>query len=117
MEERVVAAGAAKESNMIYVIATVELVPGQREVFLSEFRRLVPQVRAEQGCLEYQPTLDLRADIPVQPPTRENVLTVIEKWESLAALKQHLSAPHMQEYRARVKDMVAKVELRVLQPA
>jgi quinol monooxygenase YgiN len=38
---------------MIHVIATIELVEGQRAAFLKEFQALVPQVRAEVGCLEY----------------------------------------------------------------
>jgi quinol monooxygenase YgiN len=102
---------------MIHVIATIELAPGRREAFLSEFRRLVPQVRAESGCLEYGATIDVQTGIAAQPPVREDVVTVVEKWETLEALQQHLVAPHMQEYRAKVKDMVRKIELRVLQPA
>jgi quinol monooxygenase YgiN len=37
---------------MIHVIATIGLQKGQREAFLQEFRRVVPLVRAEAGCLE-----------------------------------------------------------------
>ena len=44
---------------MIHVIATIELRPGCRESFLEEFRRVVPDVRAEQGCLSYGPTIDM----------------------------------------------------------
>jgi quinol monooxygenase YgiN len=48
---------------------------------------------------------------------REGVVTVIERWEGLDALRAHLAAPHMQEYRARVKDYVVRTQLQVLQPA
>ena len=41
---------------------------------------------------------------------------VHEKWESLQALQAHLQAPHMREYRERVKDFVASVTLQVLEP-
>jgi quinol monooxygenase YgiN len=102
---------------MIHVIATIELAPNKREAFLAEFRKLVPLVRAEAGCIEYGPTTDAVTDIAAQVPPRENVVTVVEKWESLAALKAHLAAPHMAEYRGRVKDLVAGVKLHVLQPA
>ena len=102
---------------MIHVIATVELIPGKREPFLAEIRRLVPQVRAEKGCLEYGPAVDVATNIPVQLPVRENVVTVVEKWEDLEALERHLVAPHMKEYRGRVKEFVAKTELRILAPA
>jgi quinol monooxygenase YgiN len=102
---------------MIHVIATIEVAPGKRDAFLAEFRRLVPLVRAEAGCLEYGPTVDAVTDIPAQVPPRDHVVTIIEKWESLAALKAHLSAPHMADYRNRVKDLVVSVKLHVLQPA
>ena len=42
---------------------------------------------------------------------------VIEKWESVEALKKHLEAPHMVRYRRTVKDMVTGVSIRVLEPA
>lgn len=102
---------------MIHVIATIEVVPGMREAFLAEFRRIVPPVRAEAGCIEYGPTIDLPTPFPAQVPLRENTVTIVEKWESLAALQAHMSAPHMLEYRGRVKEMVTAVKLQVLQPA
>lgn len=101
---------------MIHVIATVEVVPGQREAFLAEFRRVVPLVLAESGCLEYGPTLDVPTEIPVQIAPRAEVVTILEKWESLDALRAHLASPHMQEYRVKVKTLVARVQLQVLQP-
>jgi quinol monooxygenase YgiN len=101
---------------VIYVIATVEVAQGKRDAFLEEFRKVVPLVRAEAGCLEYAPALDLPTDIPAQAPARENVVTVVEKWESLEALRAHLRAPHMTEYRARVKELVVGARLHILQP-
>ncbi|SRR5216683_3719033 len=101
---------------MIHVIATIELVEGKRELFLAEFRRNVPLVRAENGCLEYGPTIDLPTGIAAQVPVRDNVVTIVEKWESLDALREHLVALHMREYRVRVKDFVAGVVLQMLQP-
>jgi quinol monooxygenase YgiN len=101
---------------VIHVIATIEVAQGKREAFLTEFRKVVPLVRAEAGCLEYAPALDLPTDIPAQAPARENVVTVVEKWESLEALRAHLQASHMGEYRARVKALVVGARLHILQP-
>ena len=101
---------------MIHVIATIDLREGKRQAFLHEFHRLVPLVRAEAGCVEYGPTVDAATDISGQPP-RANVVVVVEKWEGLDALRMHLQAPHMQEYRTRVKDLVTGVQIQVLQPA
>ena len=102
---------------MIHVIATVELAPGTREKFLSEFRKIIPEVRAEAGCIEYGPAVDAKTDIPIQFKLGADKVVVIEKWESVAALEAHGVAPHMQAYRAKVKGFVKSMELRVLSPA
>ena len=106
-----------KPRIMIHVIATIELVAGQRDAFLNEFRALVPKVRAESGCLEYGPTIDVASGVPAQPTPRADVVTVVEKWTNLPALRAHLDAAHMQEYRLRVKHMVCSTTLQVLEPA
>jgi quinol monooxygenase YgiN len=102
---------------MIHVIATIEIKPGHRAAFLAEFQRIVPLVRAEAGCLEYGPTVDVASGMSAQGPLRDNVAVVVEKWASLEALHAHARAPHMAEYRTRVKDLVVGVSLQVLQPA
>jgi quinol monooxygenase YgiN len=101
---------------MIHVLATISLHPGKREQWLEEFKRLEPLVRAEEGCIEYTVALDLPTDLPAQPPTNEDEAVVIEKWDSLDALKAHLSAKHMEHYREQVAMLVSGVSLRVLSP-
>jgi quinol monooxygenase YgiN len=102
---------------MIHVIATIELADGQREAFLKEFRALVPKVQAEAGCLEYGPAVDVVSGIGAQEPPRPNFVTVVEKWSDLASVRAHLVAPHMQEYRPRVKHLVQSTMLQILEPA
>jgi len=102
---------------VIHVIATVEVNAGQRAAFLAEFHKLVPLVRAEAGCIDYGPTVDVPTGLPAQIAIRADVVIVVERWESLDALRAHLQAPHMGEYRARVRDLVRGVSLQVLQPA
>jgi quinol monooxygenase YgiN len=101
---------------MIHVVATIQLQSGSRDAFLAEFHKLVPLVKAEAGCIDYGPTVDVATSIPVQDPVRSDVVTVIEKWSDLNALNAHLKAPHMGDYRIRVKDYVRSVKLQVLQP-
>ena len=102
---------------MIYVIATVELSQGGKEKYLAELKRVTPAVLKEKGCLEYGPTVDLPTGIPIQVPPRDSVVTLIERWESLEALKTHLTQPHFLEYRERVKDVMKSVLIQVLKPA
>lgn len=98
---------------MIVVIATVTCIPGQRDAFLSEFEKIVPEVLNELGCMEYSPTVDEPSSITAQH-SDGNRVTIVEKWSDLAALDRHLSAPHMMDYRPKVADFVQSTELRVL---
>jgi len=102
---------------MIIVLARIELTPGSRAKFLEEFHRLMPDVHAEAGCIEYGPAIDAVTALPRQLKLGENVVMIVEKWESLAHLEAHLVAPHMTPYRERVKDLVRSTELMVLDPA
>ncbi|HEX4986553.1 MAG TPA: putative quinol monooxygenase [Burkholderiales bacterium] len=102
---------------MIHVIATVELNPGTRDKFLAEFRKIIPAVKAEAGCVEYVPTIDAETDMGNQARMGTDRVVIVEKWETLAHLKAHAVAPHMQAYRPKVKDFVKHMELRVLAPA
>ena len=99
---------------MINVIASVRLKPGSLSRFIEIFKSNVDDVRAEKGCIEYLPTVDIDADLPPQV-LDENVVTIIEKWESLEALRDHLVAPHMLSYREKVKDIVEDLSVKVLQ--
>ena len=102
---------------MIHVVATIELAPGTRDAFLTEFRKLIPDVKAEAGCIAYGPAIDAETDIPTQARVGADKIIIVEQWESVAALKAHAVAPHMQAYRVRVKEFVKGMELRVLSPA
>lgn len=102
---------------MIHVIATIELIPGGREKFLAAFHALMPEVHAEDGCIDYGPTVDVRTSIGAQIPYREDVVVIVEKWRDLPALEAHLVAPHMTPYRAEVKPLVVSTKLQVLEPA
>ena len=100
---------------MIHVLAEIEIADGQRDAFLVEFHKIVPAVRQEAGCIEYGPAIDAATEIGSQL-VNPNVVTVIEKWESVEHLNAHLVAPHMSEYREKVKDLVQGLRLKVLEP-
>jgi quinol monooxygenase YgiN len=102
---------------MIHVIATITVKPDTRDKVLDAFRWVTPLVRAEDGCIEYQATVDVKTTSPAQDGPRENVITVVEKWASVEALYAHSAASHMTEYRAKVKDYVVSVKLHVTEAA
>jgi len=102
---------------MIHVIATITTRPGQRDAALTALKEIAPTVLKEAGCIEYGAAVDVPSGIPDQPAPRADSFTVLEKWESLEALHAHLAAPHMADYREKVKDIVAGVEIRTLESA
>jgi len=101
---------------MINVIASIRIKDGRMSEFLEIFKSNIPNVLAEKGCLEYVPTLDVPAGLPVQV-LDNNVVTIIEKWGSIEDLKAHLSAPHMLAYKGKVADLVENVTLKILADA
>ena len=101
---------------MIHVLAQIETTPGHRDDFLGEFAKVAILVRDEVGCIEYGAAVDVATGISVQRNLGENVVMIVEKWESIEHLKAHLVAPHMAEYRLRIASFVQGVTLRVLEP-
>lgn len=99
---------------MIHVIALITAKPGKRAALLAEFRKIIPEVHAEQGCIEYGPAVDAEGS-----PDRfgDDTFVVVEKWESPEALKAHSVAPHMKAYGERTRDLVAGRAIHVLTPA
>ena len=101
---------------MLIVVASIRVKAGKRAEFIEIFNGNVPKVRQENGCIEYAPTIDFDIDLPVQQ-LDDHVVTIIEKWQDIAALRAHFGVPHMLEYRKKVKDLVEDVSLKVLQQA
>jgi quinol monooxygenase YgiN len=101
---------------VIHVIAVVTAKPGKREEVLRHFRANIPAVRAEKGCIEYGAAVDADAALPVQTKYGPDTFVVVEKWESMDALKAHAAAPHMQAYGAKTKDLLASRAIHILSP-
>lgn len=102
---------------MVHVIALITAKPGKREAILEAFRANVPAVRAEKGCIEYGAAVDADPGLPVQTKYGPDTFVVIEKWESLDALKAHGAAPHMAAYGAKTRDLIASRVIHILTPA
>ena len=102
---------------MIHVLAMITAKPGMREQILEHFRANMPAVHAEQGCIEYGPAIDAEGMGKIQTPLGPDSFVVIEKWESLDALKAHGAAPHMAAYAAKTREMIASRVIHVLTPA
>lgn len=102
---------------MIHVLAAISTAPGKRDQLLAAFKELAPKVHAEEGCIEYRTAVDVATPLGAQVALRDNVVVVIEKWESILDLEAHLAAPHMEEFRKSMSDVITDISLQVLQPA
>ena len=101
---------------MVIVVVSIRVKEGRVQELLETFNANVPNVLAEEGCIEYFAAVDLPTGLPPQSVDAD-VVTICEKWESLDALKRHLATPHMKAYGAKTKEMVAGRELKILQKA
>ncbi|MGH6919555.1 MAG: putative quinol monooxygenase, partial [Geminicoccaceae bacterium] len=97
--------------------AIITAKPGKRAELLALFQANVPNVHAEDGCIEYGATIDAEDAPSSQTRFGEDTFVVVEKWASMAALKAHAAAPHMAAYAARSKELIASRVVRVLAPA
>jgi quinol monooxygenase YgiN len=101
---------------MIHVIAVITAKPRKREALLQAFRANVPAVHAEKGCIEYGAAVDADNALPIQTKWGPDTFLVIEKWDSMEALKAHAAAPHMAAYGAKTRDMIASRVIHILSP-
>ena len=100
---------------MVHVLASLRIIEGKREDFLGIFRPFAEMTRQEDGCEKYLCATDLETGLPPQT-LDENVVTIIETWASLDALRAHLPSPHMAAQHEREKGIVeGLVSLKILQ--
>ena len=101
---------------MIHVVAIITAKPGLRGQVLDAFRANMPAVHAEQGCIEYGPAVDAENAGSMQSKFGPDTFVVIEKWESLDALRAHGRSPHMAAYAAKTRDLLASRTIHILEP-
>ena len=101
---------------MVHVIAVITAKPGKRAEILAAFRANVPNVHKEKGCIEYGAAIDADPALHIQKKWGDDTFLVIEKWESMEALKAHAAAPHMAAYGAKTKELIASRVIHILTP-
>ncbi len=103
-----------KDTLMIHVLAILTALPGKRAEVLEAFQANVPAVHAEDGCIEYTAVVDVDGAAPAFGP---DTFVVVEKWESMEALKAHAASAHMAAYGKKVEHLMADRAVHVLKPA
>ncbi|MGQ7848428.1 putative quinol monooxygenase [Granulosicoccus sp. 3-233] len=99
---------------MIHVVAILTAKPGKGPELLEAIAKVVPQVHAEKGCIEYQPVTDAENAGASQDKVGPDSLVVIEKWDTLDDLKAHSASAHMAAFGKSVADIMVGKTVHVL---
>jgi quinol monooxygenase YgiN len=90
------------------LMVTAKLKVGATEKFASAFKPCAAATRKESGCGGYE----LHTD-----PDKSDVVVLIERWKSVAALEAHLNQPYTQAlFKAIPEWSVGAPEIKVLLP-
>ena len=106
----------AAERDGVYVLCRFDLKPdADVSDYVSKTLAVVPTVRAENGCQMYTLLKDAETDWDKPQRFGERTLWMIEKWDSIEALKAHIDAPHMKAFGPTVRGMRSSGTFHVLQ--
>lgn len=83
---------------MIRVVATLVAQPGKEEALKQALLPLIDATRQEAGCIAYELH---------QPLGSATDFVFIETWADQAALESHGKTPHIQQFRALAKELLA----------
>ncbi|MCB8879247.1 antibiotic biosynthesis monooxygenase [Acidisoma cellulosilytica] len=97
---------------MIHVVAILTAKIGHRAALLAALNAVIDDVRAEPGCIEYQPVIDLaHSSVKFGADT----LVVIEKWQDQAALDAHNQGDALKTFLEAAKHVLAQADVHLMQ--
>lgn len=100
----------------VWVLCRFDLKPEtSRAAYIARTREIVDTVRAEKGCCEYRLLGDAATDWEKPQRFGDRTLWMLEKWESIGALRAHLETPHMKAFGPTVRPMRANGTFHVLE--
>ena len=100
---------------MIQILVTMIVKEGRMAEFIAVCEELRPLVLVEKGCQAYEYAREIASPLGIQEPINADRVTLIERWDSLDALKEHMETPHMKEAGPKMKDLRSSVAARVLE--
>ena len=102
--------------TMIHVIASIRVKEGALDEYVALFKENVPNVLAEDGCVQYSPCVDADTGWKTQALDPQRMM-VVEQWKSMEALQAHARAPHMVAFRKKAGHLVEGMTLQVVEDA
>ena len=89
---------------MIIIIARAEFEPERLSEIEPALDAMMRATWDESGCLSYSMAIENR---------ELAICTIVERWESEAALKSHFSSPHMAAFNAAIKGAVRSIDANI----
>ena len=101
---------------MLTIIAEIRTHAGNehRQAVLDAFQKITATVLAEEGCHGYETLIDHLPALEMQTQD-QNLIVMLEKWQSTAHLEAHMQTDHMQRHFEKTKDHVVDVKIRILE--
>jgi quinol monooxygenase YgiN len=84
---------------MLLVVGRVTCDEEKREELTSLCREMQDNSRREEGCIRYGFFSAIED---------ENSFVAVEEWEDRAALDEHFAQPHLQEFAAKLLELVSE---------
>jgi quinol monooxygenase YgiN len=103
-----------RRGAMIYLVVSVRVKAGKLPEFLQLFGSVAPLVRKEKGCVQYVAATDFDSGLPPQVFDKD-VVTILEKWEDIEALRSHLAAPRIAAYFEKDKGLTEGSSIKILE--
>ncbi len=88
--------GVPKNQELIKIVAECHVLEGKREEYIETAKLLEAESQKEPGCLYYVVHEDIED---------ENVITMIETWQSKAAIERHNNSEHVKKYVPILKEL------------
>ena len=107
---------ANDQDGGVYVLCRFDLKPDADIAnYTGRTLAVVPTVRAEDGCRMYTLLKDAKTDWDKPMRFGERTMWMLEKWDSVDALKAHLDTPHMKAFGPTVRPMRTASTFHVLE--
>lgn len=90
---------------MIKVIAKSIIKDGELEKVINLYDELVQKTRQEDGCISYELFQDIN---------NENIVTIVEQWESEEHLEAHKKTEHFTRIVPQISDKRLNSEINIL---
>lgn len=104
------------QAGGVFVLCRFDLkADADRKTYVDRTLDVVPTVRDERGCRVYTLLEDAKTDWDKPQRFGERTLWMLERWDSIDALKAHLDTPHMKAFGPTVRDLRERGTFHVLQ--